>query len=251
MSTALIAPTYAEIVRAYKHFELLNGSPVALQYLLASTPTPTGAELETWLQTPENLTAFEQLISAPNGTAAVAASSTAMAAVAASSTAMAAVAASSTAMAAVAASSTAMAAVIASSTAMAAVFNSAVAKGAIWASDIAVGAIAASSTAYDWLIANKAVTSAATNVTTTPGTAFDSGKSLLLDVVMSATATNVGILFTTKQGTVGDATGPDSTGIRYTTSRFKNIMAVNNLTCLDGTSGNASYTVTLRYVVMD
>ncbi len=221
MSTALIAPTYAEIVRAYKHFELLNGSPVALQYLLASTPTPTGAELETWLQTPENLTAFEQLISAPNGTAAVAASSTAMAAVAASST------------------------------AMAAVFNSAVAKGAIWASDIAVGAIAASSTAYDWLIANKAVTSAATNVTTTPGTAFDSGKSLLLDVVMSTTATNVGILFTTKQGTVGDATGPDSTGIRYTTSRFKNIMAVNNLTCLDGTAGNVSYTVTLRYVVMD
>ena len=239
MSTALIAPTYAEITRAYKHFVLLNGSPAALAFLL--DPAVTGGSLETWLGTPDNLAQFEQLIAAPSGAAALCASGTAMAAVAASSTAMAAVAASSTAMAAVAASSTAMAAV----------FDSLTAKAAIWASDVAVGAISNSTPAYDWLVANKAVKSAATVVAQTPGKGFDTGKSLLLDVEMNANNTSYGVKFTTKQGTVGDAEGPDSIGHRYTTTRFKNVMAATDLTCLDGNGGDPAYTVTLRYVVMD
>jgi len=60
--------------------------------------------------------------------------------------------------------------ILASSTAMNAVFNSLTAKAAVWASDAAVGAIAASTVAYDWLVANKAVTSVATDVSATPGT---------------------------------------------------------------------------------
>lgn len=128
MSDLLIAPAYAEIAALKRHFQLLNGSPEALQYLLASTPTPTGAQLETWLATPANLTAFQQLVSSPAGAAAVAASSTAMAAVAASSTAMAAVIASSTAMNAVLNSATARSAVYDSNTAWNAVVDSATAK---------------------------------------------------------------------------------------------------------------------------
>ncbi len=133
MSDLLIAPAYAEIAALKRHFQLLNGSPEALQYLLASTPTPTGAELQTWLTTAANLTAFQQLISSPAGAAAVAASSTAMPAVAASSTAMAAVAASSTAMDAVVNSDVARKLVYDSNTAWNAVVGSATAKAALLA----------------------------------------------------------------------------------------------------------------------
>ena len=134
MSDLLIAPAYAEIAALKRHFQLLNGSPEALQYLLVSTPTPTGAQLESWLATPANLTAFQQLVSSPAGAAAVAASSTAMAAVAASSTAMTAVAASSTAMAAVLNSAVARRAVYDSNTAWNSVVSSATAKAALLAS---------------------------------------------------------------------------------------------------------------------
>lgn len=133
MSDLLIAPTYAEIAALKRHFQLLNGSPEALQYLLTSTPTPTGAQLQAWLATPANLTAFQQLVSSPAGAAAVAASSFAMAAVAASST--------------------AMAAVIASSTAMNAVLNSAEARRAVYDRDTAWNAVVASATAKAALLA--------------------------------------------------------------------------------------------------
>ena len=136
MSDLLIAPAYAEIAALKRHFQLLNGSPEALQYLLASTPTPTGAELQTWLATPANLTAFQQLVSSPAGAAAVAASSTAMAAVIASSTAMAAVAASSTAMAAVLNSAEARKAVYDSDTAWNAFLANATAKAALLAGSV-------------------------------------------------------------------------------------------------------------------
>lgn len=147
MSDLLIAPAYAEIAALKRHFQLLNGSPEALQYFLASTPAPTGAQLQTWLGTPANLTAFQQLISSPAGAAAVAASSTAMNAVAASSTAMSAVAASSTAMTVVIASSIAMAAVAASSTAMTVVAASFTAMAAVAASFTAMPAVLNSSAA--------------------------------------------------------------------------------------------------------
>ncbi len=132
MSDLLIAPAYAEIAALKRHFQLLNGSPEALQYLLASTPTPTGEELQTWLTTAANLTAFQQLISSPAGAAAVAVNQTAMAAVIASST--------------------AMAAVIASSTALNAVLNSATARKAVYDSDTAWNAIASSATAKSILL---------------------------------------------------------------------------------------------------
>jgi hypothetical protein len=131
------------------HFVLLNGDAEALQVLLANDVTP--ASFATWISGSGKEAKFTQLISAPNGAAAVAASSTAMdaviasslamTAVAASSTAMNAVIASSTAMDAVAASSTAMTAVAASSTAMDAVFASSTSKLAVYNSDTALTAI--------------------------------------------------------------------------------------------------------------
>lgn len=66
MSDALIAPSYAEISALKKHFRLLNGSPEALEFLL-NTPGLTWTQLETWLQTPANLDAFQRLINSPLG----------------------------------------------------------------------------------------------------------------------------------------------------------------------------------------
>jgi hypothetical protein len=129
------------------HFVLLNGDAEALQVLLANDVTP--ASFATWISGAGKEAKFTQLISAPNGAAAISASSTAMTAVAASSTAMTAVAASSTAMTAVVASSTAMTAVVASSTAMTAVAASSTAMTAVAASSTAMTAVAASDTASD------------------------------------------------------------------------------------------------------
>lgn len=162
MSDLLIAPAYAEIAALKRHFQLLNGSPEMLEFLMS--PGVTGSGLQTLLASPVKLTAFQQLISSPSGAAAVAASSTAMTAVAASSTVMAAVLSSSTAMSAVLASSTAMSAVAASynamsavaasSTAMAAVLNSATARRAVYDSDIAWDNIVGSATAKAALLAS-------------------------------------------------------------------------------------------------
>lgn len=87
MSEALIAPTYGEVLELRRHFKLLHGSTLALDYLLA-TPAPTSAQLTTWLATDENLTAYQRLISSDLGACAVCASSTAMAAIAGSDTAL-------------------------------------------------------------------------------------------------------------------------------------------------------------------
>jgi len=127
------------------HYILLNGDSEALSVLLATGVTP--ASFATWLSDPAKEAKFTQLMSAPNGASAVAASTTAMNAVAASSTAMTAVAASSTTMNAVAASGTAMNIVIASSTAMNAVAASTTAMNIVVASTTAMTAVAASSTA--------------------------------------------------------------------------------------------------------
>ena len=189
------------------HFVLLNGDAEALQVLLANDVTP--ASFATWISGEGKAAKFTQLISAPNGAAAivfsrtamdavvdssvameafslssvvmnaVAASSTAMNAVAASSTAMTAVIASSTAMNAVAASSTAMNAVIASSTAMNAVAASSVAMTAVAASSTAMDAVAASSTAMTTVAASStamdavAASSTAMNAVAASDTASD------------------------------------------------------------------------------
>ena len=95
--------TYAE-TRAFRaHFILLNGDPEAITTLLTTGLTPAG--FATWLALEPSPAKFQQLISAPNGIAAVAASSTAMTAIIASSTAMTAIIASSTARTALDASS--------------------------------------------------------------------------------------------------------------------------------------------------
>jgi hypothetical protein len=159
------------------HFVLLNGDAEALQVLLANDVTP--ASFATWISGAGKEAKFTQLISAPNGAAAISASSTAMTAVAASSTAMNAVAASSIAMNAVAASSTAMNAVIASSTALNAVVASSTAMNAVAASSTAMNAVIASSTALNAVIAS----STALNAVVASSTAMNA-------VVASSTAMN-------------------------------------------------------------
>ena len=69
MSDLLIAPAYAEIAALKRHFQLLNGSPEILEFLMS--PGVTGAGLQTLLATPANLTAFQRLVSSPAGAAAV------------------------------------------------------------------------------------------------------------------------------------------------------------------------------------
>jgi len=146
MSEALIAPTYAEVAQMHRHFRLLYGNPLALDYLLA-TPAPTGAQLQAWLATPANLVAFQQLITAPNGAAAVCASSGAMAAVAGSTTAMQYMLGSSAGLNALLFSNTAMAAVAASNAAMTAVVQTAVARNALAANRLALTMVAANAIA--------------------------------------------------------------------------------------------------------
>ena len=118
MSDLLIAPAYAEIAALKRHFQLLNGSPEMLEFLMS--PGVTGAGLQTLLASPVKLTQFQQFLASPVGAVSLAASSTAMAAVAASSTAMAAVLNSATARKAVYDSDTAWNAVVGSATAKAA-----------------------------------------------------------------------------------------------------------------------------------
>lgn len=142
MSQALMAPTYAEIAQMHRHFKMLYGNPLALDYLLA-TPAPTGAQLQAWLATPANLVAFQQLITAPNGAAAVCASSTAMAAVASSTTAMQYMLGSSAALNALLFSNTAMTAVAASNAAMTAVVQTAVARNSLSGNRVALAVVAA------------------------------------------------------------------------------------------------------------
>ena len=129
MSDLLIAPAYAEIAALKRHFQLLNGSPEMLEFLMS--PGVTGAGLQTLLASPVKLTQFQQFLNSPVGAVSLAASSTAMAAVIASSTAMSAVAASSTAMAAVLNSAEARRAVYDSNTAWNAVVASATARAAL------------------------------------------------------------------------------------------------------------------------
>lgn len=146
MSEALIAPSYAEIAQMHRHFRMLYGNPLALDYLLA-TPAPTGAQLQAWLATPANLVAFQQLISAPNGAAALCASSTAMAAVAGSATAMQYMVGSSAALAAMLFSNTAMTAVAASNAAMLTMVQTVVSRTALASHKVALTVVAANAAA--------------------------------------------------------------------------------------------------------
>ena len=193
MSDALIAPTYSEIARLHRHFRLLNGSPEALEYLLA-TPGPTRAQLQTWLGTPANLTAFQQLISTPSGAAAMCASGTAMAAVAASST------------------------------AMAELLNSSVARGAIWASATALAAIQnAPSAVLDALQSHPRV-SMMNNTPSNLQSAFISGKSMTLRV------RNTGGSDTNYMRTLAGGSGTGDDTFTTSTSWAARVRAYNNLT---------------------
>ena len=251
MSIALIAPTYAEITRAYRHFLLLNGSPVALEYLLSTSPAPTGPELQSWLSTPGNLAAFQQLISAPSGAAAmcasgtamnaVAASSTALNAVVSSSTAMNAVIASSTALNAVVSSSTAMAAVVASSTAMTAVFASWPARTALWQSDVAVTRLL-QEPARSWLLANVVTTNSA--ATGSSWKTITAKKSLLIEAGSSYDS----FMFRTKKAG-GNTTVYAASGGASVTQIWPVNLAMSSID-VTLTSGSSS-TVQVRFVVME
>lgn len=88
MSEALIPPTYAETAQLHRHFRQMFGSAIALEYLLGTTPTPTGVQLQAWLATPANLQAFRQLALTQVGAAALCTSADVMGAVATSTIAM-------------------------------------------------------------------------------------------------------------------------------------------------------------------
>lgn len=111
--------TYDEVVALRNHFQLIYGSAEAAAFVFSDSIT--GEWLQTWLQTPANLTAFIQLTQTFLGPQALVANTATFTAVVASPAAMTAVAASATAMAAVVVSAPAMRAVAASPAALAAV----------------------------------------------------------------------------------------------------------------------------------
>ncbi|WP_287918839.1 discoidin domain-containing protein [Comamonas sp.] len=113
----ILAYNEARLLR--NHFQLIYGSAEAADFVFSDSVT--GASLQTWLQTPANLTAFTQLTQTFLGPQALVGNTTTFAAVVASPAAMTAVAASSTAMAAVVVSAPAMRAVATSPTALAVV----------------------------------------------------------------------------------------------------------------------------------
>ena len=237
MSDLLIAPAYAEIAALKRHFQLLNGSPEMLEFLMS--PGVTGAGLQTLLASPVKLTQFQQFLDSPVGAVSLAASSTAMAAVAASNTAMSAVIASSTAMAAVIASSTAMAAVAASSAAMTAVaassatmtavLNSAVARSAVYDSDTAWNAVVASATAKTVLLARSVEHSTgSTSHVYPPG---------------SGAGVRVALLQQRSGGTSYAGASADT----YTTTSSSYIDRYVRVTGLTHRSSNGSY---IKYIIM-
>lgn len=224
MSELLIAPAYAEIAALKRHFQLLNGSPEALQYLLVSTPTPTGAQLQTWLSTPANLTAFQQLISSPAGAAAVAASSTAMSAVLTSSTAMAAVLASYNAMSAVAASYNAMTAVL----------NSATARRAVYDSDIAWNVVVGSATAKAALLASSWTDTTQSTMHIYPSGSGNGVRAVLLQQRSSSSG--------------GSYVGANAdTYLTNSTTYVDRYVRVTGLTHRSNSSGYSSY---IKYIIM-
>ncbi len=243
MSDLLIAPAYAEIAALKRHFQLLNGSPEMLEFLMS--PGVTSAELQTLLGSPVKLTQFQQFIASPGGAVSLAANPTAMAALADSSTAMAAVAASSTAMAAVAASSTAMTAVIArstamtavaaSSTAMAAVLNFAAARTALYDSEIAWNAVVGSATAKAALLAIS--TEHSTNSTTH---VYPTGSDVWVRTVLVQQRRNN---YTSYAGVNADT---------YGTSSFSYIDRYVRVTGLTHRISNSTSTSTsyIKYVIM-
>lgn len=157
MSLGLDAIGYAETARMYAHFRLLFGDAQALKYLLG-TPGLTGAQLTAWLATPANLAAFQQLVAAPHGAAAVCASGTAMAAIAGSATAMQAmVDAGEAAHTAMAGSKTALTAIAGNATATSILAGSAAAFETLLEGAQGIRVLAGSGTAMGVLTANGAL----------------------------------------------------------------------------------------------
>lgn len=142
MSEALIAPTYAEAAQMHRHFRLLFGHAAALEYLLDSTPAPTGAQLQDWLATPANRAAFEQLASSPAGAAALCANSAICTAMAGSATAMQCLFASEPAVHAMLVSRTAMAAIAANTATMQKLVNNTYMQGALAMNRAALSVVA-------------------------------------------------------------------------------------------------------------
>lgn len=143
MSEALIGPIYGGVLGLGRHFRLLYGTQ-ALDYLL-KTPTPTPAELTTWLDTPSNLDAYQRLIATNVGASALCSSSAVMAAIAGSTKALETLRDSSTGSAAMANSKVAIDAVLAAgASAMVTVLAVRAVRTAIYLNDVAFNALVAS-----------------------------------------------------------------------------------------------------------
>lgn len=131
MSEALIAPTYSEAYELRRQFRQLYSAGAALDYLFATVP-PTGAQLEAWLATDANLTAFQRLISTQVGASTVCAGGAAVAAVVGSATALASLRDTDTGRIALLNSKTAMTALVGSATAPGVLLASAPARAALY-----------------------------------------------------------------------------------------------------------------------
>jgi len=136
MSEALIAPTYGEAFELRRQFRQLYGNGLALDYLFA-TVAPTGAQLQAWLATDANLTAYQRLIATAEGASAVCSSAAVMAAVVGSSTALAYLRDSNTGCAALLNAKTAMTAVTGSATAANSLVTSSAFRGALYENETA------------------------------------------------------------------------------------------------------------------
>ena len=143
MSEALIGPIYGGVLGLGRHFRLLYGTQ-ALDYLL-KTPTPTPAELTTWLDTPANLDAYQRLIATNAGASALCSSSAVMTAIAGSTKALEVLRDSSTGSAALTNSKVAIDAVLAAgAAAMVTVLAVRAVRTAIYVNDVAFNALLAS-----------------------------------------------------------------------------------------------------------
>ncbi|MFW9595981.1 MAG: hypothetical protein ACMV1D_10880 [Macromonas sp.] len=214
MSDLLIAPAYAEIAALKRHFQLLNGSPEMLEFLMS--PGVTGAGLQTLLASPVKLTQFQQFLASPVGAVSLAASSTAMSAVAASST--------------------AMSAVIASSTAMSAVLNSATARKLVYDSNTAWNAVVGSDTAKAALLASS--TEHSTNSTS--------------QVYPTGSSAGVRAVLVQQRSSDGQTSYADSPSAgSYSTNSTSYIDRYARMTGLKHRTSNSGYTSYIKYIIME
>ncbi|WP_343734504.1 hypothetical protein [Acidovorax sp.] len=234
MSEALIAPTYSEAYELRRQFRQLYGAGAALDYLFATVP-PTGAQLEAWLATDANLTAFQRTISTQVGASTVCAGGAAVAAVVGSATALAYMRDSDTGRAAMLNAKTAMTAVLGSATACGALLTSSAFRGALYDNETAWALWVASANGRNALSAIAAEHANATSTHVSPA-GIGTGTRVML-VQQKATGTTQ----TSYAGSNADT---------YTTSSLAYIDRYVRVPGLTHRSAGASSTSWIRYVIV-